>query len=628
MESLWSTDSDETVPPFPERPAIQMVPMLLDDRCMLHPFGRGKQGPDEFKVLTSIPTPPRMKNLLLEPLCIDKWVETIYMRAPPPNHIAWQPAVAKECSWVASGSLFSPGDFKRALHIARSDSRNAFAPFAMFNSVLSRTNGRRSSGSNRKALVFEREITLNAEGQAKRWSLQIPAETMNPEMVDIMLELQDLNSYFKNSLAGLDESVAVIEKEKSKLSSEPPALMVSDSHRSFPLYNNPPEQFEASQRIASVPPVPIAARRGRSLLPPLAITPKVEKDPYPSIPTAFLGSPSAYSPKFEGVVAGDGPSLNLEHMVANLRSQCALPQAVDEASPQSPGFSPLSEISFAAPSDQDNSSDDDWAFAVSFLDGYGNNTAVINADQTEPPFYQKSKPGEDVVPKSSNELLTPRVRSAALSPSPVPSMPLPPLPTSMLRDPSVISSSPRGILKSSKNVRFASLPEKSVTSDEVDEDPSSTPPSTTSSMRAPKAPSRIHAYTRPLTLASPLNLPQGVSVANKKNQILGGNRPVTSENSQHGRPNTFVVHRSPPRPQSVATLARRPTPISIGRQSLRRLESHENQETRDTLASPRLRWTMNDMSFKRGSGSSLVSSDGASKGRKRAPLRNILTRFK
>lgn len=74
LESLWSTDSDEPVPPFPERPAVRITPMLLDDRCMSHPFGRGKQGPDNFRVLTSAATPPRMRYLLLEPLCIDRWV--------------------------------------------------------------------------------------------------------------------------------------------------------------------------------------------------------------------------------------------------------------------------------------------------------------------------------------------------------------------------------------------------------------------------------------------------------------------------------------------------------------------------------------------------------------------------
>ena len=42
----------------------------------------------------------------------------------------------------------------------------------------------------RDALVFEREITLRTGGTTQRWSLQVPASSMHPEMVDMMVELQ------------------------------------------------------------------------------------------------------------------------------------------------------------------------------------------------------------------------------------------------------------------------------------------------------------------------------------------------------------------------------------------------------------------------------------------------------
>ncbi|KAG6866581.1 hypothetical protein C0991_002069 [Blastosporella zonata] len=574
----------------------------------------------------------RMTNLLLEPLCIAKWVDTISMRAQPPGHVIWEPPTpVKECTWVPSGSFFSPGGLKSRLISARSVRRKAYPPLATFSSVLPRTSERRSSKSNRKALVFEHEVTLNTDGRTKRWSLQVPAETMNPEMVDIMLELQDLNSFFKDSLTGLDRSVAVLEKEKGKLASEPPALIVSDSHRCFPLSNGSLEQAHCDV------PLTIAARRGRRLLPPLTLGEAVDEDPYPSIPTAFLGSPSSYSPKFECVGTGAGPSLDLEHMVTNLRSQCAFPRSMDDPGPESLVHSPLSDMSFA---EQGSSSDDDWAFAVSFLDEVGNHLVGLNSTNSSrlPDIIR-----EDLATKAglpSNESVTPRANSSAYSPSPVPSTPLPALPVNVPQEPSLVCPSPRGILKSCKNVRFATLPDRSAeTRDEVQGHPF-TPQATASSVRQPaNASSRIHAYTHsslkqtagnpsPL-IPVPQNSPQST---NKSIGKATGSRPVSTSQGEHSRNKpTFVVHRTSPRPRSAVALGRKASTDVLGRQPLSRLDSSdENQESKSTPTTPHtagLRWTMNDMTFRRGS-SSQVTPEGTPKSRMPVPLRNIWTRFK
>ncbi|KAG6891189.1 hypothetical protein C0995_008441 [Termitomyces sp. Mi166 len=636
LESLWSTDSDEPVPPFPERPAVQITPMLLDDRCMSHPFGRGKKGPDDFQVLTSIATPPRMRHLLLEPLCIDRWVETISKRTPPPGHNAWEPsATVKECPWIPSGSLFSPGDFKHALGLARGGYRKILSAF---DPIFPRTSGSPQSGSFRKALVFEHEITLNTEGQQKRWSLQVPAATMNPEMVDIMLELQDLNSFFKDSLVSLDENVAVLEKEKDKLSSEPPALVISNSHSSFPLSTG------SSAKPRHDAPVPLAARRGRQLL-PLALGKKCDKDPYPSIPTAFLGSPSTYSPKFESALAANGPSLDLEHMVTKLRSKCVFPRIIDDLSPKSPVGSSLSEISFAAALDPGNTSDDDWAFAVSFLDEFGDQVAELKSSRAGPHPVIESKPvnlpqdASGVLDMLSIESLTPRAHSPAHPPSPVPSTPLPSVPSPRIYELSTMTPSPRGILKSSKNVRFASLPEKPA----VDtEDTPVTPPTAGSSIpQPPKAPSRPNTYSRlskrtTVTPSTPVIPSQTISVqaGNKKIEKIGSSRPVSAfpEVPLSKKP-AFVVHHSPPRPYSTVVEAHKSTPNLLGRQPFGRLDNRdENQKKKGVSVSPSskagLRWTMNDMTFRRGSTSNQATPDGTPKSRMPVPLRNILTRFK
>lgn len=563
--------------------------------------------------------------------------ETISKRAPPPGHIAWEPsATVKESPWTPSGSLFSPSDFKHALSRSRNGCRKALS---VLNPIFTKTNNRHlpQSGSFRKALVFEHEITLDTEGQQKRWSLQVPAANMNPEMVDIMLELQDLNSFFKDSLVSLDENVAVLEKEKDRLSSEPPTLVISDSHSSFPL----PADLLANSRHESC--VPLAARRGRRLLPPLALEEKYDKDPYPSIPTAFLGSPTTYSPKFENVLASNGPSLDLEHMVSSLRSQCVFPRAMDDASPKTPICPPLSETSFSAVSDPGNVSEDDWAFAVSFLDEFGDHVAELKSSRAGPhPVIELQPVSLPHLPhfpvgtsdRFSNESLTPRAHSPAHPPSPVPSTPLPSLPSPRVCEPSSMTPSPRGILKSSKSVRFASLPEKPDT-----EDTPATPTATGSSIpQPPKAPPRPNACSRSSkqinTNPAISNIPSqpiSVQAGNKKNEKIGIAR-TTPAFPEVSKP-AFVVHKSPPRPHSTLAEARKSTPNLLGRQAFGRLDNRdENQKKKDVLVTPSskagLRWTMNDMTFRRGSTSNQATPDGTPKSRMPVPLRNILTRFK
>ncbi|KAG6886235.1 hypothetical protein C0993_010797 [Termitomyces sp. T159_Od127] len=558
--------------------------------------------------------------------------ETTSKRAPPPGHIPWEPSkTIQESPWIPSGSLFSPSDFKHALRLSREGRRKALS---VLNPIFSRTNDRRlpQSGSFRKALVFEHEITLDTEGQQKRWSLQVPAVDMNPEMVDIMLELQDLNSFFKDSLASLDENVAVLEKEKDKLSSEPPTLVISDSHSSFPL---PTEALANSGHDSCVP---LATRRGRRLLPPLALGEKCDKDPYPSIPTAFLGSPSTYSPKFENVLAGNGPSLDLEHMITSLRSQCIFPRVMDDSSPKTQICPPLSEMSFSAVSDPGNTSDDDWAFAVSFMDEFGDHVTELKSSRAGPHPVVELKPvslphfstgNSDIL---SNESLTPRAHSPAHPPSPVPSTPLPSLPR--VREISSTTPSPRGILKNSKSVRFASLPEKT----DMEYTPATPPAAGSSIPQPPKAPSRPNAYSR---LSKQINTNSSVSgipsqtislqSGSKKTEKIGSSR-TTSTFPEVSKP-AFVVHKSPPRPHSTAVEARKSTPNLLGRQPFGRLDSRdENQKKKDGLVTPSskagLRWTMNDMTFRRGSTSNQATPDGALKSRMPVPLRNILTRFK
>ncbi|KAF5383552.1 hypothetical protein D9615_003534 [Tricholomella constricta] len=575
------------------------------------------------------------------------------MRVPPPGHIAWKPAApVSERRWVPSGSLFSPSGFKHAMKSIKS-AKAGFAPLTTFRSIKPNGTGRLSSDQQaleRQALVFEREITLSTEGKPKRWSVQVPAATMNPEMVDMMLELQDLNSFFKNSLEGPEVSVTVLGKETDKL--DLPSLMVSNSHRAIPL------SVESSAHLQRESPIPLAARRGKSLR-PLSLTEKVAPalEPYPSIPTAFLGSPSAYSPKFEYANAQHGPPSDFREMITSLRSQCDYSQIRDSADFELVVDSPVSAISFAAASDQTTDDDDDWAFAISFLDEFGSQVPKLDRKARRPNFdskLQASKGDADV--KNEGEILNPLVQNLVYSPpSPVPSTSLPatPVQASYASPPS--PSGVRGILKSCKNVRFASLPDKPEVETVI------TPPSpctlTTvvpADVAPPQRPSRIRAYSHsseqstentPALVAPRSYRPTSSYIpAGTKIDKIGTTRPVSASPStpvdpfQSKRPTYSSHNRSPPRPSIRHSAAPAPqsTPISIGRQSLGRApkgDPNPGNDIKDCASdSPRSktgsRWTMNDMTFRRGSNASQQSPDGTPKSRMPVPLRNILTRFK
>ncbi|GLB41821.1 hypothetical protein LshimejAT787_1004210 [Lyophyllum shimeji] len=652
MESLWSIDSDDTVPQFPDRPAATITPILLDDRSMLHPRGRGKTEPDDYGILTTIATTPRMKNLLLETLRVDLWVDTTIIRVAPPGHIPWEsPIHVPACTWVPSGSLFPPSMFRQALRSSRNVTKGRSAVLATFGSVEPRTSKQRSSSQqrrSRKALVFQHEINLSTGGTEQRCSLEVPAATMNPEMVDMMLELQDLNTFFRDSLQDLEESVAVLAEEKDKLGVA--FLVPSDSPRALS------HSAETPARPQRDPSIPLAARRGKTLLPPLSLTGKNVENSYPSIPTVFLGSPTAYSPKSEYANAQGDPSLDLEDMITNLRSQCDWAQRGSHEDSEIVVESPVS-----VPPDDENLDDDgdDWAFAKSLLDEYGSQSGHKN-------FEMKSETAEKNLgvgdPSLSNGPSTPRAQTPVSVP---PSVPLPATPASR-GAPASHPASPsgvRGILKTSKNVRFASLPQPEKPEDRnVDTAPSpiTTPPAAPPATVPPERPSRIRSYSRPskqLKENAPIlvtprpHRPQSAYVvpAAKTEKTLPlyiapspTGDPLQSKKAvypgQNQSPQNLPPSNQPPQRPSArrsSAPARRSAPVSLGRQSLNSpvkagLQQQVNETKGGTFPRHKAgsRWTMNDMTLRRGSNADQQTPEAAPKSRMPVPLRNILTRFK
>ena len=219
--------------------------------------------------------------------CLTDW------RAP--GHIPWGNTPDHTTSndkWLPEGSLYSPEDFSRALHQAR---RRA---------VYARVDTEQDSC----AIVdtsFDKYTTAT-----ERMDSGISSGTLtHTELVDIIMrELKDLENFFEGT------SQEVVHPEQLTL----PSLMISNSHCTFPL------SLDSCQSFTLKPPS-LADRRGRKPLPPLLLKNEIPSPElsYTGIPTAFLSSPSLYSPKFQDVDLANTPELRIEDMIKNLRLQCS-----------------------------------------------------------------------------------------------------------------------------------------------------------------------------------------------------------------------------------------------------------------------------------------------------------------
>lgn len=467
-----------------------------------------------------------------------------------------------------------------------------------------------------------------------------------------MLELQDLNSFFKNGLQHVDHSVATLDQQKHKI--HPPSLIVSDSHTALPLVLDP------SEHPQSDPSIPLAARRGKDLLPPLFITGPnhtIAQSSYPSIPSAFMGSPSAYSPKFQSPLGDDDSSLGLEDMIATLKSKCTYPPQSTHGDSQVVE-SPVSAMSFASPSEQIDSEDDDWAFAVSLLTEFGTQPDEIIGKMdlsTHSELSLRDETPPSNLLSAANNLTSSSIAitlqncatSPCSPPSPVPAAALPSTPPST---PPNRPSSPKGvrsILKSCKNVRFASLPEKpeNFKIKPLVLNPPSPPlaQSTISHLRRPLRTRTIYRASKLVTedkqattLGPYLPTPSR-SLLDPKLDRVGTSlppspSPIHQSFSLSKTPSPLSRTVSPPRlpVRHSASVASTRKSITLGRTS--KPDMNKENSPKPASSTPRAtttsRWTMNDMTFRRGSNISQPTPEGTPRSRMPVPLRNILTRFK
>ncbi|EMD39132.1 hypothetical protein CERSUDRAFT_93175 [Gelatoporia subvermispora B] len=277
----------------------------------------------------SIPTAPRLKSMLLEPIYIPKWAEALPAGLSPVYNPIIEDGFEQALGafpappWTARGSLI-PYD---AFHAIFRDKSPWHAGLAA-NSIDSR-------------------LSLSISD-----SLEFGLSPM-PRQNDLGTSARDI--------FGDGERPAMRDGERPHLV---PTIMISNSTAALPI------SLESSQSLTRD--VPLAVRRGRNVPPPLAIgkirlsNPK--QDPYPDIPSAFLGSPSSYSPTFEYSAESPTPSMGLEAMCADLRSRC--PEVRAPTSPTRMDHSDKNTLNNPLPRSSSDAESDEWDFAKDLLEVY------------------------------------------------------------------------------------------------------------------------------------------------------------------------------------------------------------------------------------------------------------------
>ncbi|CDO73350.1 hypothetical protein BN946_scf185008.g113 [Trametes cinnabarina] len=324
-----STHSFDNVPPFPD----SAKPLIFTAELGTSLFGG--QYPARSKdtctpqLLTSVPTGPRLKMMLLEPASIEVWVGSILPASNPPSPPPLEypgsgDLVHASPAWVAEGSLFSPQQF----------------------------------------LALLRKRLNSAE-----WDASSPYEDGADDSAD--LTLVDFSASASSASASLSDDDGPDEVSAAVLTLGPlpmPTIMVSNSTAALPL------SLESSHSLQRE--VPLAMRRGKKLPPALSLGSGTKFDlgspcdSYPDIPTPFLGSPTTCTPHSDLHRESKSTDMGLSAMCADLRSRLpappftpteltsspypALVEAVDGC--DSPRSSELSDLD-----------DDEWAFARDFV---------------------------------------------------------------------------------------------------------------------------------------------------------------------------------------------------------------------------------------------------------------------
>jgi hypothetical protein len=246
----------------------------------------------------------------------------------------------------------------------------------------------------------------------RRWSLGVPPSYISSEFITRHLNSQRVDANMRTTSTQSDASNGVP-------SLPLPAIKVSTSTTTIAI------SFPGSPEGPTLAPEPLAIRRGQKMLTPLTLhAPQRADEEYPGIPTAFLGTPSAYAPHFQfasSTAQTDARSLAISDMISTLRSQVAdlKPSSPVEHSlvlldiPQSSANSLSAVSSVITPS----VSEDDWAFANDLMLRYGDHAhsripTKEKYSQQEAPFTSKPP-----APKTRPATQQSRARRASVPPA-------------------------------------------------------------------------------------------------------------------------------------------------------------------------------------------------------------------
>ncbi len=242
---------------------------------------------------------------------------------------------------------------------------------------------------------------VRTHGRPRRWSLSVPPSYLSTEIIAHRLESQRIDA-----ITGVGSAQSDASNDDPSLPL--PTIKVSTSTTTIAI------SFLGSPERLTPTPEPLSIRRGQKMLAPLKVhSPQRADEEYPGIPTAFLGTPSAYSPNFHftsSIAPLNAKSKPIGDMISALRSQAASLKVSSPVEARAPllDIPPSSANSLSASSSDiaPSISEDDWAFAHDLMSRYG--------DHAQDRVPNKAKHRQQQVPPTSKSHV-PRPRSATTS---------------------------------------------------------------------------------------------------------------------------------------------------------------------------------------------------------------------
>lgn len=375
-------------------------------------------------VLVSSPTPQRLKNIPQLKPALKTWISGV-PRSNPPDMAPWSPARERpHYVWVPEGSCFPPSYLKCYLR-GRYGPVATHPPFTPRGSHLVASTSKliERTGSPSRSRPLRRCAShctphprvpdctpayiplsfppVRTHGRPRRWSLSVPPSYLDTEIITRRLESQRIDA-----ITGAESAHSDAPNDDQSLPL--PAIKVSTSTATIAI------SFPGSPERTIPTPEPLAIRRGQKMLAPLKVhSAQRAAEEYPGIPTAFLGTPSAYSPQFHltsSIAQVNTKSIPIGDMISTLRSQAASLKVSSPTEERAPLLDiPSSSANSLSASSSDiapSICEDDWAFAQDLMSRYG--------DRAQDKTPNEAKHRQKQVP-SARKSHVPRPRSATTS---------------------------------------------------------------------------------------------------------------------------------------------------------------------------------------------------------------------